>query len=382
MYLPDYKNSILNLMASIAEGYGKKTDYPSLKGLNSEEIKKADNVILIVLDGLGYEYLTRFGGESELKNHLKSRITSIFPAATTSCVPAFLTGTSAGEHGMTGWYVFMKEVGMIVVPLRHQTRFGDLSINGKLDIKKLYNLRPFSNLLNVKSYCLNPKEFYNSPFNVAVKGRAKLLGYNGIKDMFGQIGQLAQKKGKKYVYAYHPCPDKLIHEYGNEHKRVLREFKKIDREFKKMLEKMKGTNTIVIVTADHGLLTVPKKKWIDTAKYPELNKFLRIPMCGESRLAYLYVKTGRAKEFEEFMRKKMSFCCDVIKSKDAIKQGWFGRQTHHELKNRIGDYMMIMKEDYGIKDFMIDADIEDQHIGRHGGVSKEEVFVPLIIAKS
>jgi len=105
-------------------------------------------------------------------------------------------------------------------------------------------------------------------------------------------------------------------------------------------------------------------------------------MCGESRLAYLYVKTGRAKEFEEFMRKKMSFCCDVIKSKDAIKQGWFGRQTHHELKNRIGDYMMIMKEDYGIKDFMIDADIEDQHIGRHGGVSKEEVFVPLIIAKS
>lgn len=284
MYFPNYKKSILNLMASIAEGFGKKTNYSSLEELKKEDIKNAKNVILIILDGLGYEYLERYGRNSELAKHLKTKLTSIFPAATTACIPAFLTGSSSYEHGMTGWHAFLREIGMIVIPLRHITRFGEFNL--KVPPEKIYRLRPFSSLLNAKSYILNPKEFYKSSFNLATKGKSTLTGYSSIKDMFDKIARISKKPGKKYVYAYYKNPDALIHEYGNESRKVLTEFKKIDAAFKKILKKMENTNSLIIVTADHGLITVPKNKRIDTLKFPELIHFLRMPICGEGRLGY------------------------------------------------------------------------------------------------
>jgi len=86
MYFPDYTNCILNLMGSLARGLGGKTGYNPLLILTSNEIKKAKNVVLIILDGLGYEYLMNYGKNSELVSHLRGKITSIFPAVTSSCI--------------------------------------------------------------------------------------------------------------------------------------------------------------------------------------------------------------------------------------------------------------------------------------------------------
>jgi len=385
MYFPDYNNCILNIMGSIAKGFNKKLDYFPLSILKPTEIKKAKNIILIIIDGLGYEYLRKHGRNSELLKHLRGKITSIFPAATTSCIPAFLTGTSTQEHGMAGWYTFLREIGMISIPLPYVTRFGDFLLEEKMEFKKIFNISPFSNKINAKSHILNPIKFYDSAFNKESAGRAKLIGYKKISELFRKIEKIIKKnsKGKKYVYAYYPNPDSLMHEHGNEHKKVLREFKKIDKEFFKFLKKIKKTNSIVIITADHGLITVPKKKWIDTQKYPELNKFLRMPLCGEGRLAYAYIKLGKEKEFKNFINKNLNFCCSILKSEEAIKKGLFGKgKIHPELKNRIGDYILIMKENYGIKDFMIDSDFNEQNLGRHGGTSAEEMFVPLIVIKT
>jgi len=63
MNLPDYNNCILNVIGSIAQGFGKKTSYSAISILKPEEIKEAQNVVLIILDGLGYEYLLKYGQE-------------------------------------------------------------------------------------------------------------------------------------------------------------------------------------------------------------------------------------------------------------------------------------------------------------------------------
>lgn len=382
MYFPDYNNCILNVMASIARGLNGKTNYSPSSLLNPQEIKKAKNVVLIVLDGLGYEYLMKYGKDLKLKKHLRGKITSIFPAATTACVPAFLTGMSAYEHGMSGWYSYLKELGMVITPLPYITRTGGLSLD-KVEFRKLFDVNPFSKKVSVKSYILNPAEFYDSAFNRATKGKSKLLGYKNIKDMFYNINRLLVKGGKKYIYAYHSNPDSLMHEFGVEDKGVLREVKKIDKEFANFIRRIRSTKSIIIITADHGLITVPKNRQIDTLKYAELNKFLRIPLCGEGRMGYAYVKAGREKEFEEYVKNKLGFCCELMKSEEAVNKGWFGKGKMHPcFKDRIGDYLLIMKENYGIKDFVADSDPEDQNIGRHGGVSKEEMFVPLFVVRT
>tara|TARA_Y100000310_G_scaffold314015_1_gene362999 strand:- start:420 stop:752 length:333 start_codon:yes stop_codon:yes gene_type:complete len=89
--LPNYKDgSILNLMSSIARAFGTKTKYNPLKLLSPKELKNSKNVVLIVIDGLGYDYLQKYGKNSILNKYVKGKITSVFPSATTAAIPVFL----------------------------------------------------------------------------------------------------------------------------------------------------------------------------------------------------------------------------------------------------------------------------------------------------
>ena len=61
-----------------------------------------------------------------------------------------------------------------------------------------------------------------------------------------------------------------------------------------------------------------------------------------------------------------------------IRKNFFGLQEPNEkLFDRVGDYILIMKEKHVIKDFIMG---ETAHIlkANHGGVSGEEMYVPLI----
>ena len=60
LYKADYNGgSILNLMASLENSMGGKSKYKELKNFDKKKVKEADNVVLIVLDGLGYELLMK-----------------------------------------------------------------------------------------------------------------------------------------------------------------------------------------------------------------------------------------------------------------------------------------------------------------------------------
>jgi len=55
---PDYTNSLVNLMASLEQGLGGAPGlYPALAALPPQQVAAAQRVILLIIDGLGYEYL-------------------------------------------------------------------------------------------------------------------------------------------------------------------------------------------------------------------------------------------------------------------------------------------------------------------------------------
>ncbi len=69
-------------------------------------------------------------------------------------------------------------------------------------------------------------------------------------------------------------------------------------------------------------------------------------------------------------------------SEDLIKKNLFGlHKPHKMLKQRIGDYILIMKDKYIIRDRLF----KEERIflrGNHGGLSKEEMYVPLMLVES
>ena len=80
---PDYEKSIVNLMSSITKNYGKKHSYKQLDSLKAKDLKKYKNIVLIVIDGLGYNFLKK-QKDSFLNKNIKDKISSTF-LSTTAC---------------------------------------------------------------------------------------------------------------------------------------------------------------------------------------------------------------------------------------------------------------------------------------------------------
>jgi len=58
--IPNY-NNILNLMSSIGSALSWKSKYKPLKNLNIDELKNSKNIVLMTIDGLSYDSLTKNG---------------------------------------------------------------------------------------------------------------------------------------------------------------------------------------------------------------------------------------------------------------------------------------------------------------------------------
>lgn len=104
-----------------------------------------------------------------------------------------------------------------------------------------------------------------------------------------------------------------------------------------------------------------------------------MPLSGEPRVVYCYVKPNKIKQFENYVKTKLANVCEIHKSEELIRKNYFGLyEPNEKLKNRIGDYTLIMKDNFIMKDLVFG---EDQNIytGNHGGVSREEMIVPLIV---
>ncbi|MCG8010450.1 MAG: nucleotide pyrophosphatase, partial [Candidatus Thiodiazotropha weberae] len=72
---------------------------------------------------------------------------------------------------------------------------------------------------------------------------------------------------------------------------------------------------------------------------------------------------------------------DNYRSDELIEQGWFGiGETHPQLKRRIGDRVLLMREDYILNDWLV-QERRYQLVGVHGGLSEDELLVPLIVVE-
>lgn len=379
---PNYKDgSIINLMASIQNAYGKrKSEYGELKFLKSSEIKKFDNIIVLVIDGLGYDYVKKYGKKGIMARSLKEKITTVFPPTTPCAIASFLNGTPPSKHGILGFFLYISEIKETIVTIRHGIRAkGSLPENIKFE--EIYKLTPFSNKIDIETYHIDDENVTDSIYTTAQSGKSKIIGHKGINDCFNKLKEVIQSnKNKKYIYAHIPNHDLLCHDFGLDSKEALEDYNKTDLELKKFLDEIKGTNTMIIVTADHGMINIPKENMILIKDYPELKKTLTLPMYGQSRYANCIVKDKE--KFKKIISEKFKDKCEIFNKNEAEKL--YGLKINEKFKERIGDFLLVMKKDYGIYDLPPKQSYEtyDYNTCDHGGLTENEMYVPLIVINS
>jgi len=366
MALPDYKGgSIVNLMSSIEKSFGGRPKYPVLRSLEPKSLK-SKNTILIVVDGMGYNFLMKHGKNTLLKENIKSKITSTFPSTTASAAMMFYFGVPAQQHGLTGWHVYLKEIGMISTPLPYITKYGKFPLSKVFDPKKMYNQKSFYEKIRAKSYVILDKSILNSETTKAVVKKAKKIRCSGINGMFRQILNVSKKPGRKFIYAYTGELDGFAHDRGVESRQSLRFLRKFDRLLKNLKSNLEDST--VIITSDHGLVDVRK---IDIEHDKKFMDCLSMPLSGDARAVYCFVRPSKVKEFERHVKTRLSRYCELHRSEDILRKNYFGLfKPNPQLRGRIGDYTLIFKKNYSPK---------SDHVAEHAGTSEDEMYVPLII---
>ncbi len=376
---PDYRRSIVNLMTSIGRARGGKGfPYKQLSILPAGRLQGARNIVLLIIDGLGYNYLMPKGG-SFIRSGLIGSITSVFPPTTSASITSFMTAVAPQQHAVTGWFVQLKEVGVATTFLPFHARMGSSAYSEHgVTFDMLLDTKGFSERIKTQTFHVTHSKIVDSDYNRSIARRAKRLGYATLDGFFRQVKKaIGANTKKKFIYAYWPTLDSLAHKNGIKSKAAADHFRELDRKMESFVRSLK--NTTVIITADHGFIDTTKSRVINLDRHPKLKECLSMPLSGEARLAYCYVHPSKAKQFESYVKRNLKHACDLVTSEQLVRRGYYGLgRPNPKLHDRIGDYVLVMKENYIIKDRLVHHEFE-YHTGNHGGVSADEMLVPLIV---
>jgi hypothetical protein len=244
----------------------------------------------------------------------------------------------------------------------------------------LLNHTPFTDRIGVESYCLSPQYIADSAFNLAHLGAATGIGYSTLQDLSAKTLDIVRKPGRRYLYLYWPELDTIGHRAGIWSGEAERHLQELDQAFHALCENLRGSDTLLIVCADHGQVDSSPGQTLILNDYPLLSQSLILPLCGEPRSAYCYLRSGAEACFDDALAQLPDGLCSNYASSRLIEENWFGLgQPHRHLQDRIGDRVILMHKQAIIRDWLI-QEKPHQMIGVHGGLSSAELWVPLIMA--
>jgi hypothetical protein len=382
MLRPDYAGGgFANLIASIVEACGGAPRHAPLAALPAAELAQAGNVLLLLIDGLGDNYLRREGAGGALLARRRGAITSVFPSTTASAITTAHTGWTPLEHGLTGWWTLFGAAGCVGAPLPFQRR-GERTALG-VPPAAVYRAGSLFDGLGRRGIVVSYRPIVDSTYTLHHCGRAERRAYDKLEGLVEQ-GVAAVKSGSdpKFVYAYWPEFDALSHRYGVGSNEARAHFKAVDAAFGELMDQLAGTDTLVVATADHGFVDSVGEDALEFAGAPGLAGLLRYPLCGESRVAFCHVQEGREREFMQRAGDWLGDRAQVRPSRELAEEGWFGGgDAHPRFAERIGDVALVMSGLATVKDWT-PGETRHRHVGHHGGTSADEMMIPLIVGRA
>lgn len=375
--LPDYKRSILSITSSVARFFGSETPYPPLDEVtNALYEKDTKNVVLLLFDGMGENLLKRHLPEdSFLRKHDICAISTVFPSTTTAATTSLWTGIAPGEHGWLGWSLYFKEIGRQIDTFLSRDSFTGERYHA-LTPSEAYI--PFETIYPSVNAVSETHALFPFPTS-ATKGARDRRTYSGMADLKKIILECTKKEGKQLICAYVLEPDHTMHECGVSHDMTKKAFSSAN-DVCASLSRLLSKDTLLIVTADHGLVDV--KENIRINEIPSLMDCLLMPPSIEGRAASLFVKPHKKDEFKnEFLRLYgddfFLFSHDEVMDMHLL--GLF--PPHKKTDDFLGDFFACAKGNKSIQFMTPASSAGPDMIGQHAGLTEDEMLVPLILAR-
>lgn len=379
---PDYAGGgLLNLMASIIIGRGGQSPHRTLVGLPPEDIRRWPKLALLVIDGLGadqlHDFVTRGKGPRFFARHPWQVISTVCPATTAAAVTTLATGSAPLEHAMLGWHQLFSDLGMVATPLPFVTRTDtplappDFPLERYLDIPAPLATIPGRRVL------ISHGDIPISRTSLAQPWWTQRHAFQTLGGLTRHLQTFARSPVRGYAYAYWPTYDSLCHRYGPHGRPPARHLAEIDAALARIETALAGTNTLLLVTADHGFMHSPNH--LNLAQVPGLYDTLTVLPSGDSRMVQCHVRPAQVQNFLNLTRTPpLSHHAICVPGPTVLRSGLLGPgKPHPALAQRLGDYVLFAIPGSAFLYPPAMAKRQRLKAGNHGGLSPDELRIPL-----
>lgn len=361
--IPDYAGA--NVRGIIPALLGPAGWRSGLPGWMPSVIADADAVVVLVLDGLGWDQLQdHLHLMPTLASMTGGPIHTVAPTTTATALSSITTGLTPAEHGLIGYRILL---GGEVVNLLRWTA-GDAPVRLT---QPPSDVQPFEPFLGVTVPVVTMAELQTSAFSEAHLRGTTTRGWRAASSIPVEARRQVLG-GEPFVYCYYGYVDKIAHERGfGEYYDA--ELVTADALVSTMLSTLPA-GTALLVTADHGQVHVGERV---VRPSPELLADV-VLQSGEGRFRWLHAARGAADHVAAVARDEVGHLAWVVTREQALDEHWFGASMAPYVRSRLGDVALVTYEPVSFWDEDDSGPFE--LVCRHGSLTSAEVNVPLLAA--
>lgn len=375
---------IVHLVQAIAHLTGVKDVEPSppMRRL-LELIGRADHLIFVLMDGLGMSTVRRLPAASFIASHVRLELIATCPSTTACALTTVATAAFPNRHGIAGWFTYLPELLTTAVVLPFKERFtGQPLVERGIRPQDVLRLAPILPRMTHRALTVTPSNIANTTYNYFCRGGTAGVGYDTIPHAVNRIIEdVRGAKGPTYTHLYLPEIDTICHHLGVDHPGVVPKVIEIDRELARLGEAVRGRATLVL-SADHGLIDVPRGDQLFLFPGDPLLELLQVPPTGDARMPVFHVYENRKDAFVEQFVARFGNRMHLVTTAEAERMELFGPGPFSEhARPHFGDFIAFPFRPATLSFHGSDKPPDHVFLAVHAGLSPQEMCVPLCVVQ-
>jgi predicted AlkP superfamily pyrophosphatase or phosphodiesterase len=400
--IPDFNNLCFSKIPDTIKGVFKGQSYEKAlpESVLPKGIKEYQNVILLFVDAFGWRFLNQFKNENKTLIYLNNeatitKLTAQFPSTTAAHVTTIHTGVPVYEHGIYEWFYYEPIFNKVITPLKFSEASSDRVESLLGEGYNISDILPKNTLyldlkeLGVSSFVYHPAQFSTkSSHEKVVCNGSSIVPYKDLKVVFTEIAhKITNSNQKNYFYLYYPNIDSAGHDFGFQHINFSNQINTFFNNLQELINSLpRDGKTLLLLTADHGQIEVSPdttiyldRIWPEIFDYMQLlpNSNQSILPTGGSRDCFLHVKPECEDIVVNNLKLKLKDHTLVLKTSKLLKLGFFSDNPSQQLKSRLGNIAILPYANQTIW-WSMNGKFDMKFLGHHGGLSPEEMEIPLI----
>lgn len=353
--MPRYgSRSLAEVLPSVAHALG---DHSFENTLSFDPMSHA---VVLVVDGLGWEQL---GAHIDDLEHIgpamrdQEPIDAAFPTTTPAGLATLTLAMPPGAHGFVGATFYLPDFETVLSPLHWDDDPLPAAVQPEPTV--------FQRLRGISVHRHGPSQYADTGMTRTLLAGATAFDYETFEPT------AIERRNTHLDYVYLPKLDKLGHVHGANTPKWCKYLREVDT-IVGVLRAAVGPEGAVVVTSDHGMVTIPDDHRINVDEAPFAAGVDLL--AGEPRMRHIY--TAVPLQVQELWQHALGERATVWLRDEAIASGVFG-PVDPFLAERIGDVVAIANDTWIMASQLVDPRPSGLR-GLHGGLTSAEVLVPAL----